>query len=237
MADIDHMGRCGELYLGTHKALRALLGDTLALVGRTDPQQPAELCLALTQVGELAVLLELSLDFDTVHLRAALDGCGLAGDAAAAGAARRLAVLDALRGQCRALELAAPQRREDMLARLYAALASLAGEGMAWMRCNESLLTQALAAGLEAPRLAALERDLLASMSPEKLRCWMYWLMPALNGGERASVLALIGAQLPAARFNGLLCMLEDVLPADAYRRLRRQAAPCAATPYPGWLV
>lgn len=215
-------GARGEVYFGTHKALRWLMGDTLARLGRADPDMLDEVEQALAQVRDVAVLTELSVALDALCLQGSQAGPGRgAAQTALAQAAARRAAAGRLRALCASVGQAGPVQRGQCLDELYLEMAQQLGTALAAMRRGEARVRQLLAGASPQQPLCGLARAAVAEFSAPQLRCWLYWMVPALKPEERGRVLELLAPCLPKSRFGALLAMLEDVLPRAACQRLR----------------
>src|SRR6476646_2152072 len=73
-----------DMYAGIHKAMRALMSDTLMAVGRMDPEDPQELVAVSARVLELLEFCAAHLDHENTFVHTAME-------ARAPGASERIA--------------------------------------------------------------------------------------------------------------------------------------------------
>jgi hypothetical protein len=196
-----------DLYAGIHKALRALMADTLLAVGRMDCDDAPELAEVTQRVLQL-------LDFCRSHLRHENEFVHAAMEARAPGASGQIAhehaqheeEIAALAAQTTALlnceEAAA--RAADALA-LYRALSLFIAHNFEHMHVEETAHNAVLWARYTDAELTDIHNRLVASIPPEEMMFALRWLVPFMNPAERAGMLADMRAQAPAPAFAAAL--------------------------------
>ena len=202
-----------DLYAGIHKALRALMADTLLAVGRMDCDDAPELAEVTQRVMQL-------LDFCRSHLRHENEFVHAAMEARAPGASGQIAhehaqheeEIAALAAQTTAVlncELAA--RAADTLA-LYRALSLFIAHNFEHMHVEETAHNAVLWARYTDAELIEIHDALVASIPPEEMMFVLRWLVPFMNPAERAGMLADMRAHAPAPAFAAALDLVRPLL-------------------------
>jgi hypothetical protein len=213
-----------DLYLGIHKALRAYMGDTLALLGRSDWSDAADREAALTRVRELLWICTVHLEDENRFVHPALEAC-------MPGAAARIAAehqhhqrdIDALR--LHADRLAADPDAALGLG-LYHRLSRFVAENFEHMLYEESEHNALLWARYSDDELAAIEADIVAAVPPEAMTVLLPWFLSALNHPERIGMLAGLRQGMPTEIFDGVLDMARTRLSERHWLRLEQALAP-----------
>lgn len=195
-----------DLYAPIHKALRALMADTLLRCGRLDTGDADEFSATLGQVDFLLTICAQHLDHENTTVHPAIE-------AAVPGSSRRvagehdehLAHIDALRVDLAQLREAAPARRPGLALRLYRHLALFIADNMQHMHHEETAHNAALWAGYSDAQLKALHDRIVAELEPEQVQLMMRWMVPALSPAERAGMLMDMRQGMPAEAFDLLL--------------------------------
>lgn len=208
-----------NLYAAIHKGMRALLTETLVLVGRTDPASDAEWATARTSVNTL-------LDACTQHL--AEEGAILhpAIEARLPGATTTVAddhdeheqAIDALRALVRRVDGAA--LRDDALAHLYDALGRFVAENLEHMAREERDLNSALWATHTDAELLALRQAIIAQIPPVAMMVFQRAMFAAAHHGELVAMLSGMRREAPPEVFQGALALARGALPPHAYARM-----------------
>jgi hypothetical protein len=183
-----------DLFLAVHKGIRAELFETARLVARSDFSQRAEAQAAAARVQRSFGFLEeharheqgvvfaellphapvLCAELDNEHAR--IDGLMLE-------VVRLLARLDE-----------APQTECVALGRrLHSALGCFVAEYLRHMEREEGETNRRLWAHFSDEQLGALHGRIIAAIEPVRLEQWMELILPELNPGERAALLAGAG--------------------------------------------
>jgi len=195
-----------DLYAGIHKALRALMADTLLALGRADTDDALELARTSQRVMEL-------LDFCASHLQHENDFIHAAMEARAPGASeviaheheeheRHIGELSGL--ACALLKLDAQQRASAAL-ELYRQLALFIAANFQHMHVEETAHNAVLWSRYTDAELAELHAALVASIPPQEMMYVVRWLVPFMNPAERIAMLADMRAHAPAPAFAAAL--------------------------------
>jgi iron-sulfur cluster repair protein YtfE (RIC family) len=212
-----------DMYAGIHKALRALMADTLVAVGRMDSTDGLELAQTTQRVVEL-------LDFCRAHLRHENEFVHAAIEARAPGASAAIAheheeheqhiaslglAVEALRA-CPAAQRVAGARD------LYGDLALFIAENFQHMHVEETAHNAVLWARYTDAELVAINQALVASIPPEEMMFTIRWLVPFMNPAERTGLLAEMQAHAPAPAFAAALDAVRPHLDATEWAKLSR---------------
>lgn len=195
-----------DLYAGIHKALRALMADTLLAVGRMDADDGLEMAQTSQRVLEL-------LDFCVSHLRHENQFIHTALEARAPGASdviahehveheRHIAGLSALVGD---LLKSPPVERAGAALALYRQLSLFIAGNFQHMHVEETAHNAVLWSRYTDAELAAIHYDLVASIPPEEMMTILRWLVPFMNPAERTAMMADMQAHAPAPAFAAAL--------------------------------
>ncbi len=212
-----------DMYSGIHKALRALMADTLLAVGRMDVDDALEVSQTTQRVIELA-------EFCASHLRHENEFVHAAIEARAPGASaavghdheehlRHIARLCARAADLRALPGSA---RAAAAQDLYRELALFIAENFEHMHVEETAHNAVLWARYTDAELVAIHDALVASIPPEEMMFVARWMVPFMNPAERAAVLADMRGKAPAAAFQAVLATVQPHLDAREWAKLAR---------------
>ena len=195
-----------DMYGGIHKALRALMADTLLAVGRMDCDDDLERAEVTERVLQL-------LDFCRSHLQHENDFVHTAMEARAPGASEAVARehedhvkhIEALAGVVAAVRAAPADERFAQQQRLYADLALFVADNFHHMRVEETAHNAVLWARYTDAELVAIHDALVASIPPEEMMFAARWLVPFMSPMERAGFLGDVRAKAPAPAFQAML--------------------------------
>jgi hypothetical protein len=195
-----------DLYAGIHKALRALMADTLLNLGRADADDALELAEATQRVMQL-------LDFCRAHLHHENEFVHAAIEARAPGASGQIAhehreheeEIGRLAAQATALLDAEPPARADGTLALYRGLALFIAHNFEHMHVEETAHNAVLWARYTDAELMEIHNALVASIPPEEMMFTLRWLVPFMNPAERAAMMADMRAHAPAPAFAAAL--------------------------------
>jgi hypothetical protein len=195
-----------DLYAGIHKALRALMADTLLNLGRADAEDALELAEATQRVLQL-------LDFCRSHLRHENEFVHRAMEARAAGSSSRIAhehdqheeEIAALAAEATALLNGEPASRAAGALALYRGLSLFIAHNFEHMHVEETAHNAVLWARYTDAELMAIHDALVASIPPEEMMFTLRWLVPFMNPAERAAMMADMRAHAPAPAFAAAL--------------------------------
>lgn len=202
-----------DFYARPHKALRALMADTMVALGRADPADECEVRDAHARLDEMLASCEKHAVLENEFVHRALD-------ARAEGAARRFAddhlehaqAIDALREAARA-------RAPD----LYRRVAAFVAENLLHMDAEEREGNALLWRHFTDAELDAIEGRLVASIPPGDKMQALRWMLPALAHPERVELLQSL-RHAPGGAFEGALALARMHLPGADFERLERSA-------------
>ncbi|WP_431276840.1 hemerythrin domain-containing protein [Variovorax ureilyticus] len=210
-----------DMYAGIHKALRALMADTLMAVGRMDHDDALELAQTTQRVLEL-------LDFCRSHLQHENDFLHAAMESRAAGSSSRIAheheehaeAIEALANQTTALlQCDAASRAERSLA-LYRALSVFIAHNFEHMYVEETAHNAVLWARFTDAELMEIHGALVASIPPREMMFVVRWMVPFMNPAERAEMLGDMRAHAPAPAFAAALDVVRPHLTEREWAKL-----------------
>jgi hypothetical protein len=202
-----------DLYARPHKALRALMADTLVAIGRADPREECEVRDAHARLEEMLASCEKHAALENEFVHRALD-------AREDGAACRLAVEHLEHAQAiDELRAAARERRPD----LYRRVAAFVGANLRHMDEEERHGNALLWRLFTDAELEAIESRLVASIPPGEKMQSLRWMLPALSHPERVELLQGL-RHAPPAVYEGALALARMHLAAADFDRLAQSA-------------
>jgi len=225
-----------DIYAGIHKAMRAMMMDTLHAVGRMDVHDGAELHAACERVLELGDACTGHLEHENGFIHPAMEARRPGSSRHVAGEhAEHLAAIAELRravsGLCAASR--GPAREQAALA-LYRKLALFVAENFVHMHAEEIEHNQVLWACYGDDELQALEGRIVASLPPAENLMYLRWMVPAMAPAERAALLAGMQAAAPAPV---LAAVLDTVQPHLSQRDWAKLSSALAPARMPAWIV
>ena len=212
-----------DLYAGIHKALRALMADTLLAVGRMDSEDALERAQVTQRVLEL-------LDFCRSHLRHENDFIHPALEARAPGASGKIAheheehlqAIVALADQATALLQCEPAARPAAALALYRALSLFIAHNFEHMHVEETAHNAVLWARYTDAELLEIHDRLVASIPPAEMMYVLRWMVPFMNPAERAAMLGDMRDHAPAPAFAAALEVVRPHLGEREWAKLGR---------------
>jgi hemerythrin-like domain-containing protein len=212
-----------DMYVGIHKALRALMADALLAVGRMDAGDDLDLAQTSQRVLELLGLCRSHLRHENEFIHPAIE-------ARAPGASEVVAheheehghhieALSKAVGSLRALPAAG---REAAALDLYRQLSLFIAGNLQHMHVEETAHNSVLWARYSDAELAEIHDALVASIGPEEMMFTARWLVPFMNPAERAAVLGGIRAHAPAPAFEAILDTVRPHLSGSEWVKLAR---------------
>jgi hypothetical protein len=210
-----------DLYAGIHKALRALMADTLLGLGRADCEDAIELAQITQRVLQL-------LDFCRSHLRHENEFVHRAMEARAPGASSQIAhehagheeEIAVLAAQATALLHGETDARAVGTLALYRALSLFIAHNFEHMHVEETAHNAVLWARYTDAELMEIHNALVASIPPEEMMFILRWLVPFMNPAERAAMMADMRAHAPAPAFAAALDVVRPHLGAREWAKL-----------------
>lgn len=210
-----------DMYSGIHKALRALMADTLLAVGRMDVDDDLELAHTTQRVLEL-------MDFCRAHLKHENDFVHRAIEARAPGASAKIGHehddherhISQLADACTALLHASTDVRAAGAQNLYRNLSLFIAENFQHMHVEETAHNAVLWARYTDAELAEVHGALVASIPPQEMMGVIRWMVPFMNPAERAAMLADMRAHAPAPAFGAALDVIRPHLTEGEWTKL-----------------
>jgi Hemerythrin HHE cation binding domain len=195
-----------DLYVGIHKALRALMADTLLSLGRMDCDDVLELAQVTQRVLQL-------LEVCRSHLQHENDFVHTALEARAPGSSGQIAheheehveAIEALARRTTALLQCDPASRAEATLALYRALSLFIAHNFEHMHVEETAHNAVLWARYTDAELEQIHGALVAAIPPEEMMFVMRWMVPFMNPAERAAMLGDMRAHAPAPAFAAAL--------------------------------
>ncbi|HSN21211.1 MAG TPA: hemerythrin domain-containing protein [Usitatibacter sp.] len=180
-----------DIYGRVHKAVRACLFDATQALGRADPADDCEVRGALARLEEMLAFCELHLEHENEFVHRAME-------ARRPGSAGRCiedhvhheASIDALREAAGEVGAAAGNARGAALHALYRKVAVFASENLEHMEREEAENNAVLQSAYSDAEIAAIERELVASLPPGVSMQTLRWFLPAMCHPERVAMLA-----------------------------------------------
>lgn len=213
-----------DIYVGIHKALRAMMLDTLHAVGRIDVHDaPATLAVCERVLG-LADLCASHLGHENDFVHPAMEArCPGSSKRIADEHAEHLAAIAALRAAVASLDATrGGAARTDAALRLYRGLALFVGENFVHMHEEESHHNRVLWSSYSDDELRALEGAIVASLPPVENLCVLRWMIPAMTPDERAGLLGGLKAAAPGPVFAAVLEQVQPHLTSGEWAKLMR---------------
>lgn len=209
-----------DLYQPIHKALRALMADTLLRLGALDVCDAEECAATLTQTESLLGLVDSHLDHEDRFLHPALQQRApeLVLQIEAEHAEHR-ASTQALRAELQALRFAP---LDDAALRLYRHLALFIAENLSHMHFEETVLNAALWAHFSDAELQAMHERLVASIAPAEMALTLRWMVPAMTPAQRVGFFSGLQHQAPPEAVRGALDSVRPWLNDTAWAKLSR---------------
>lgn len=209
-------------YAPIHKALRACMANTLAAVGRMDPEDDAERAKVLAEVREMLAICLGHLEKEERYIHPAMEQ-------RAPGSSGRTAKdhadhgswFESLEADVAALERSAAGTCKSAAANLYGRLAVFVGENLLHMHTEETDNNMVLWRTHSDAELIAIEQRIVGSLSPVERDWAVRSMLPALDPSERAALLRGMRAGMPAEAFAGLLAALRSRLSDANWVKLR----------------
>ena len=210
-----------DIYRTIHKALRALMSDTLVAVGRMDVHDDLERAQTTQRVLQLLDFMRSHLQHENAFIHPALEARapGVSGHIAH-DHVHHEAEIDALATATTELLNAPAASRDAGALVLYHRLSLFVAHNFEHMHVEESAHNSALWAHYTDVELIDLHDRLVASIPPEEMMLCMRWMVPFMNPGERAMVLGGMRASAPAPAFAAVLEMVRPHLQAREWDKL-----------------
>lgn len=211
-----------DMYAGIHKALRALMADTLVAVGRMDSDDAAERTAVSARVLALLDLCVSHLTHENEFVHTAIEARAPgASDVVAHEHVAHLAQIASLRAAVAALGRPTANTRVAALD-LYRHLALFMAENFQHMHMEETVHNAVLWARYTDAELITLHSALVASIPPAEMMYTIRWLVPSMNPGERTMMLADMQTHAPAPAFEAAMDTVRAHLTDAEWAKLTR---------------
>jgi hypothetical protein len=215
-----------DMNAGIHKALRALMADTLLAVGRMDVEDDLDIAQATERVLQL-------LDFCASHLKHENEFVHAAIEARAPGASERIAHehedherhIAALGSAVASLRASPAAHRAAAAQSLYGDLALFIADNFHHMHVEETAHNAVLWARYTDAELMEIHDRLVASIPPAEMMMVARWMVPFMNPAERVGVLSGVRANAPAPAFQAMLDTVRPHLSEIEWAKLARALA------------
>ncbi len=212
-----------DMYTGIHKALRAVMADTLLALGRADVEDEGELAQSAQRVVELVEFCASHLRHENEHVHVAMEARSPGASAAVAHDheehLQHIARLSQAAGRLPGLPVA---DRPAAAQALYRELSLFIAENFQHMHVEETAHNAVLWARYTDAELIAVHDALVASIPPEEMMFVARWMVPFMNPAERAAVLADMRAKAPAPAFQAVLATVQPHLQPRDWAKLAR---------------
>lgn len=215
-----------DMYAGIHKALRALMADTLLAVGRMDCDDALERAQTMQRVQEL-------LEFCANHLKHENEFIHAAIEARATGASEVIAHehrehlhhIEKLSKAAAGVLACGVLERPQAVTQLYRELALFIADNFHHMHVEETAHNAVLWARYTDAELLEIHDALVASIPPQEMMVTARWLVPFMNPAERLALLDGIRAKAPAPAFQAILATVQPHLTSGEWAKLARGLA------------
>lgn len=203
-----------DLYAVIHKAIRALMSDTLLAVGRLDSGNTTARANVAAQVGELLDFCASHLEHENLYVHPAIE-------ARAPGASALIAHeheehrrhIDVLRVALERLGAARGDADADAAAQaLYRQLALFVAGNFEHMHTEETAHNAVLWARYTDAELLAIHSALVGSIPPHEMAFTLRWMLPSMTPQERSAMLADLRANAPTPAFEAGLAIARQHL-------------------------
>ena len=221
-----------DIYVHIHKALRALMSDTLLAVGRLDTEDEQEFEQVSHRVLQLADACESHLTHENESVHTAMDAREPGASQCIAGEhVEHVLAIEQLRLLVARMRASQGTARARAALDLYRELAVFVGHNFVHMQVEETVHNGVLWARYRDEELLALNGRIVAQLPPEEAMFWMRWMIPALSPMERLQVLGGMKAEAPAEAFAAVLDQVRPLLDLHAWAKL---AGGLGVAPQPG---
>src|SRR6186713_143079 len=204
-----------------HKGLRALLYESSLLLQQTDFLDDQEMQTAVTRVTMVADLFD-----DHAHhedkfiLPAIQEHEPSIVDAFEREHAMNIKLTRALKNCLQALQMASPVVRPEMANVLYKTFVQFMVFNLEHMSKEETILNKILWRYYSDGEILAIQKNILASLTPWSATNGRRWMMRGLNNSEIVGWLKSVEESAPEAAFQKLFAIAERELPERRFRHV-----------------
>jgi hypothetical protein len=224
-----------DMYSGIHKALRALMADSLVALGRMDSDDAADVAQCTERVRGLLAICAGHVRHENEFVHAAIEARAPGASAAIAHEHQdHVQHITRLAGLVEVLRAAAPEQRAGAATRLYRELALFVADNFQHMHVEETAHNAVLWARYTDAELIAIHDALVAAVPPAEMMAIARWLVPSVNPHERLHLLLDLRAKAPAPAFQAILDTAQPHLTGGEWAKLARGLG---LDPVPGLVV
>jgi len=197
-----------------HKGLRALLYESSLLLQQTDFSDEQEMQIAISRVTMVADLFnDHAHQEDKFILPVIRKHEPSIVDAFEREHAMDTKLTRALKNSLQALQMASPMVRPEMANVLYKTFVQFMVFNLEHMSKEENILNKILWRYYSDEEILAIQKDILASLTPWSATNGSRWMMRGLNNAEIVSWLKSVEESAPEAAFQKLFAIAERELP------------------------
>jgi hypothetical protein len=223
----EHTMKRDDLFTNIHKAIRAGLFDLITTAGSTDWTDAAAVAAFDTDWRRLRALLAAHTEHEDRHILRILDGHDRGATDPAEAQHRRLdGWLRDLTDWIEAI-VADPDPLRGLA--LYRELAMFCADYLTHIHEEETTIMSRVWELCTDEEIAATRAAFMAETTPDILDTSLRLMLPAIDPGARADLVAGLAATAPPPVLDGVLGLAGEVLPAGEAQRLRRLALGVAA--------
>ncbi len=212
-----------DIYSNIHKALRALMADTLVRVGRMDVDDLDATVQVVRGVLQMLDLCRAHAEHEDRFIHPVLE-------ARAPGTSRAIACEHAdhdaeaqrIGAAANALLECSADQRAPAAAALYRALALFIASNFVHQHMEETVNNAVLWAHCTDAEIMSLHGAMVGSIAPAELMPILRWLVPNLAPAERAATVRELRIGVPPAAFTVMMDMVQAHLPASDWHKLAR---------------
>lgn len=213
VGDMQPERRRVDLYTGIHKAMRALLCDTLVAVGRMDCGDEAQ---ARETLGRVRLAVELGrhhLHHENQHVHPLMESRRRGSTSPTAKEhTEHEDWFERLEALVLRVERSRGAMREAAALELYRTLALYVADDLAHMHAEETENNALLWGQCSDEELKVVHQAIIASVGPQLMAEYLRWLAPALTPAERAGLLSEMQGGMPSEVFAGVLQLVRSVI-------------------------
>ena len=210
-----------NLYQTVHKGLRAMMADTLLLVGKTDLEDKDNFALALDRVDQLLTICEAHLNHENTFIHTALEARAAGSSAQCAhDHVEHVAEIQHLQHQVALLRHGDAVDPDRVWHQLYHALSVFMADNFTHMLIEENQHMQALWSAYTEEELHEIHGALVASIPPEEMAIHARWMIPYMSHPERVGMFMGMKDEAPPFVYAANLAKAKDLLSANDWSRL-----------------
>jgi hypothetical protein len=211
-----------DMYTTIHKALRALMTDTLLAVGRVDPTDGYQVLEAGLKVRTLLDICRDHLHHENQILHPAMDA-RRPGSACVTSSqhVQHEEAFEKLEALVQTLDRSAGAARKTAVLNLYRALALFVAENFEHMQTEEVENNAVLWSAYSDAELIALHDEILSAVRPERMTVYSRWILPNINHAERLDVLNGLQHSMPEGAFAHTLGQVRDSISERDWSKIR----------------